>query len=101
MKFSKHFTAIEEEEGVIKNPFSWDGQLEPLSDDYECCTHCGKPMKSKSKTAWVHVIDGGENLAPASWDDNDPRIDEAGNMLWFQVGPTCKLMVPAAYRKMF
>ena len=83
----------------IPNPFTWDGLYEPQSAELSCCTHCGKPILNPEKSAWVHVIDGGENLAPATWADEDSRIDSAGNMNWFQVGSTCKRKVPAAYRQ--
>ncbi len=83
----------------IPNPFEWEGVYNPQSDKVECCTHCGKPIENPSRSAWVHVIDGGANLAPASWDDNDDRIDPDGNMNWFQIGSVCKLKVPGLYRK--
>lgn len=83
----------------IPNPFGWEGAHNPQSDTEECCTHCGKPIENPARSAWVHVIDGGANLAPASWKDDDKRINPGGNMNWFQIGSVCKLKVPESYRK--
>lgn len=85
-------------QSLIPNPFSFNGIYEPQSNTKDCCTHCGKPIENLAQAAWVHIIDGGKNLAPVIWLDDDERIDSAGNMMWFQVGPVCKLKVPKSHR---
>ena len=91
-----HEQDMENELKPIANPYGWE---EPQSEDFECCSHCGRAIKNPEKSEWIHIIDGGERIAPANWEDRDNRIDDDGNMLWYQIGPICKRKIPSTHRK--
>jgi len=67
------------------------------TDHVEPCCLCGKGLtaKSLSEAWWIHLVDGGDSLAPVS----EPDSDDPGELGWHPIGPDCARSIPLAYRQ--
>ena len=62
-------------------------QTGPATTDEGACCVCNKPIKRGGITRMVHIIDGGGYVLHP--DDEELYSSDAGDCLWFPIGPAC------------
>lgn len=63
-----------------------------LEPDQDPCIYCGRPVRLNATTQWIHLVNGGDQLAKPG-----ATVEPMGDCGLFPVGPECAKKAGKAY----